>query len=261
MKNKKAIVFIVAALFLAVATWIVLSEAPGYLECYSPAQMQMPEIVHSIVAPPQDIAEDADEADEIDDIYETPFVPIFTAEPLPQHIIEFITGITFTENTPFPHSFLAYLTITHVDFNGDDRVGHMIVASEIADEVLDIFREIHESGFPIYSIRLIDYFGGDDNLSLAAGNSSAFNFRYIANTNVLSRHAFGMAIDINPIQNPYVRGDNVLPEAGRYYLDRNNVRPGMIVRGDAVYQAFISRGWTWGGNWASLRDYHHFEKR
>ena len=195
------------------------------------------------------------------DSYVLCFVPIFTSEPLPEHIIEFITGRTFRDYAPFTTDFLTYLTITHVDFDGNDRIGHMIVAAEIGDEVLEIFREIYESHFPIYSIRLIDYFDAIDYYSLAANNSSAFNFRYIANTNVISRHGFGMAIDINPIQNPYVRGDVVLPEAGRAYLDRTDVRPGMIVAGCPVYQAFISRDWIWGGNWTLPRDYHHFEKR
>jgi len=187
--------------------------------------------------------------------------PVFTSEPLPEHIIEFITGRSFSANTTFPYSHLTYLTITHVGFDGEDKTGHMIVAAEIGDEVLDIFREIYESGFPIYRMQLIDYFDASDDLSIAANNSSAFNFRTIAGTNTLSRHAFGMAIDINPIQNPYISGNFVTPAAGREYLDRTNVRPGMIVRGDAVYRAFTSRGWTWGGNWTSIRDYHHFERR
>lgn len=203
----------------------------------------------------------ADFAEIYEEEYEPMFVPVFTSEPLPEHIIDFITDVTFHDNTPFPHSFLAYLTVTHVDFDGQSRIGHMIVADEIALEVLDIFQEIYEAGFPIYSIRLIDYFNADDYLSMKANNSSAFNFRYIANTNRISRHGFGMAIDVNPIQNPYVRGDVVLPAAGRQYLNRDDVRPGMIVRGDAVYEAFISRGWIWGGNWTLPRDYHHFEKR
>ena len=187
--------------------------------------------------------------------------PIFTREPLPPHIIEFIQGRTFPAHTPFDHDFLTYLTISHVGFDGETHIGHMIVADSIGDEVLDIFREIYESGFPIYRMQLIDYFDACDIQSMAANNSSAFNFRFIAGTNVISRHGYGMAIDINPVQNPYVRGGNVQPEAGREYLDRSNVRLGMIVRGDAVYQAFTSRGWTWGGNWSSLQDYHHFERR
>ena len=193
--------------------------------------------------------------------FNDPFVPVFTMEPLPDHIIDFIYGRTFRSYAPFDLCFLTYLTITYVDFNGEYQIGHMIVADEIGEEVLEIFQEIYEARFPIYSIKLIDYFDAIDYYSLAANNSSAFNFRYIANTRTISRHGFGMAIDINPIQNPYVRGNNVKPDAGRAYLDRSYVRPGMIVRGDAVYNAFISRGWTWGGNWTLPRDYHHFERR
>ena len=186
--------------------------------------------------------------------------PTFTAEPLPDHIIEFITGVTFHENTPFGYDFLAYLSISYVDFSGQSQVGHMIVAAEIADEVLEIFKEIYEARFPIYRMMLIDYFYADDYLSLHANNTSAFNFRYIAGTRTISRHGFGMAIDINPIQNPYIRGTTIKPALGAEYLDRDDVRQGMIVRGDVVYRAFVGRGWTWGGNWTLPRDYHHFER-
>ena len=190
-----------------------------------------------------------------------PFAPIFTSEALPPHIIDQITGVTFHENTPFGYDFLAYLTISFVDFEDEYQIGHMIVANEIAYEVLEIFEEIFKARFPIYRMMLIDYFYADDYLSLNANNSSAFNFRYIAGTNVISRHGFGMAIDINPVQNPYIRGDLIKPAIGVDYADRTNVRPGMIMPGDVVYTAFISRGWTWGGNWTLPRDYHHFERR
>jgi len=188
-------------------------------------------------------------------------LPVFKRESLPEHIIEQITGVTFHESTPFEYSFLTYVTVTHVNFQGESVIGHLIVADEIGDEVLDIFREIYESGFPIYSIRLIDYFDASDYYSMAANNSHAFNFRYIAGTNVISRHGFGMAIDINPIQNPYIRGETIWPAAGVAYLDRTDIRPGMIVQGCPVYNSFISRGWIWGGHWTSPRDYHHFERR
>jgi len=189
------------------------------------------------------------------------FVPVFTAKPLSEHIIELITGSTFHDNTPFDYDFLSLLTLTHIDFDGHYQIGQMIVAAEIAYEVLDIFEEIFEARFPIHSILLIDYFGADDYLSLEANNSSAFNFRYIAGTNMISRHGFGMAIDINPVQNPYYRHGIIKPAIGADYLDRENVRPGMITPGDAVYTAFVNRGWIWGGNWTSPRDYHHFERR
>jgi len=190
-----------------------------------------------------------------------PNEPVFRREPLPEHIVELITGRTFRHDVPFGHYYLTYLTITHVDFHGVDRLGHLIVADAIGDEVLEIFREIYEARFPIYRMRLIDFYGADDYLSMAENNSHAFNFRYIAGTRTISRHGLGRAIDINPIQNPYIRGGTIWPYAGRAYLDRSYIRPGMVIRGDVVYRAFTSRGWIWGGNWTSPRDYHHFERR
>ena len=190
-----------------------------------------------------------------------PIAPIFMREPLPEHIIQQITGVTFHEHTPFDHDFLTFLTVTHINFAGESTTGHLIVADSLGDEVLEIFQEIYESGFPIYSIRLIDYFDASDYESMAANNSHAFNYRYIAGTTTVSQHGLGRAIDINPIQNPYIRGTTIWPAAGEAYLDRTYIRPGMIVPGDAVYTAFRSRGWIWGGNWTSLRDYHHFERR
>ncbi|MCL2378662.1 MAG: M15 family metallopeptidase [Defluviitaleaceae bacterium] len=195
------------------------------------------------------------------DEYEYLFTPIFKREPLPEHIIQQITGVTFHETTPFGYDYLTYLTVTHVNFIGESVLGHLIVAASIGYEVLDIFREIYEGGFPIYSIKLIDYFDASDYLSMAANNSHAFNFRYIAGTTIISRHGFGMAIDINPVQNPYIREDVIWPAAGAEYLDRSYVRPGMIVPGGVAYNAFMSRGWIWGGYWTLPRDYHHFERR
>jgi len=206
----------------------------------------------------EDNQSDYEPEDEYD--YE-PFVPVFTSEPLPQHIIDQITGVTFHESTPFDHDFLTYLTVTHANFEGDSVIGHLIVAAELGEEVLDIFREIYEYRFPIHSIRLIDYYNACDQLSMAANNSHAFNFRYIAGTTRISNHGWGRAIDINPIQNPYIRGYTIWPYAGAVYLDRSYVRPGMIVPGDVVYTAFTSRGWTWGGHWTLPVDFHHFERR
>jgi len=187
--------------------------------------------------------------------------PIFTAQPLPEHIIQQITGSSFHPEAPFDYCYLSYLTITHVDFYGQSRIGNIIVAAFIADEVLDIFREIYEYGFPIARMRLIDYYGADDYYSMADNNSVGFNFRVIAGTSTLSRHAWGMAIDINPIQNPFIRDDIILPVAGAVYVERTDVRPGMIIPGDIVYRAFTSRGWIWGGHWRVPIDYHHFERR
>jgi len=186
--------------------------------------------------------------------------PIFISEPLPEEIIQLIMGSSFHDNAPFTTSHLAYLTITHANFYGQSQIGHLIVAASIADEVLDIFRDIYEARFPIERMRLIDFYEATDYYSMADNNSVGFNFRYIAGTRTISRHGWGMAIDINPIQNPYQRGDTIWPVAGIPYLDRTNVRPGMIIHGDVVHQAFVSRGWIWGGSWRSPLDFHHFER-
>ena len=186
---------------------------------------------------------------------------VFSAEPLPEHIIRQISGSSFHENEHFGYEHLAYLTITYMDFYGQSRLGSIIVAASIADEVLDIFRDIYEGRFPLARVALIDYYGADDYYSMAHNNSVGFNFRVIAGTQTLSRHAWGMAVDINPVQNPFIRDDIIWPLSGSEYLDRNDVRPGMIIPGDVVYNAFVSRGWIWGGHWRVPIDYHHFERR
>jgi len=186
---------------------------------------------------------------------------VFIAEPLTEHIISQISGSSFHENDHFGYDHLAYLTITYMDFYGYSRLGNIIVAMSIADEVLDIFQEIYEGQFPLARVKLIDYYGADDYYSMADNNSVGFNFRVIAGTQTLSRHAWGMAIDINPIQNPFIRDDIIWPLAGSEYIDRSDVRLGMIVPGDVVYNAFVSRGWIWGGHWRVPIDYHHFERR
>jgi peptidoglycan L-alanyl-D-glutamate endopeptidase CwlK len=99
-------------------------------------------------------------------------------------------------------------------------------------------------------------YGWSDDESMAANNSSGFNYRYIAGTDKLSQHAYGRAIDINPLFNPYIRGDVVDPPGGVY----DPSRPGTLVAGDAIVQAFEARGWTWGGRWDTRKDWHHFEK-
>jgi len=121
-----------------------------------------------------------------------------------------------------------------------------------------VFRRLYRGGFPIRRVRLVDRFDGDDRTSMRHDNTSAFNCRYVAGTTTWSRHAYGRAVDINPVENPYVDGTHVSPRMGRRYLDRTDVRPGMIVRGDVVVRAFRRIGWGWGGRWTSATDYQHF---
>lgn len=266
--NRRILSVVVTVIGIAAftAAIVLLSQTPAEPE--PPYVYVEPEPEPEVEPEPEiePVSETAEEPVQEPEIEEEPepeqeFEPIFYRESLPDHIITQIDGVTFHYNTPFDHSFLTYLTVTHINFDGEPTIGHLIVADEIGDEVLDIFQEIFEDGFPIYSIRLIDYFDALDYYSMSANNSHAFNFRTIAGTNTISRHGFGMAIDINPIQNPYIRGETIWPAAGAEYLDRDNVRPGMIVPGSVVYYAFTRRGWVWGGHWSSPRDYHHFERR
>lgn len=155
---------------------------------------------------------------------------------------------------------LALLRMNHWDMQGRVRQGELIVAADVADEVLRAFERIFAARFPIARMEPIDAFAGSDTASMAANNCSGFNFRVIAGTNRLSQHASGHAIDINPVQNPMVKQDGIYPPSGADYLDRENVRPGMIVRPGPVIAAFESIGWHWGGDWDDVKDYHHFSR-
>jgi hypothetical protein len=173
-----------------------------------------------------------------------------------------ITGISWKEGCPVPIEDLRYITVSYVDFEQVPRHGELIMHKSVAGEILEIFKEIYDAGFPIARMELVDNFGADDSASMSANNTSAFNFRAVSGTSNLSKHAYGLAIDINPVQNPYVvRADGyVSPPEGREYADRGSARPGMIMPGDAVLAAFASRGWTWGGDWKYTIDYQHFQK-
>lgn len=152
---------------------------------------------------------------------------------------------------------LAYLRLAHVTFDGGIAEGELVVAADLAIRAVAVFRRLYRLGFPIRGMKLVDEFGASDDRSMAADNSSAFNFRVIAGTNTLSQHALGRAIDINPVENPWRRPDRIVPEQGRVFADRTNVRPGMIVRPGPVVAVFDELGWEWGGDWRHAFDDHH----
>jgi D-alanyl-D-alanine carboxypeptidase len=159
-----------------------------------------------------------------------------------------------------PFSALRSLQLTHHGFDAALLRGELVVNVEIADEVSAIFAEIFAAKFPIERMQPVDAFDGSDDASMAANNTSCFNFRRIQGSDTLSHHALGMAIDINPVQNPWVRGARVDPPAARAFLDRELLRPGMLVRSGPVVQAFLKRGWYWGADFDDVQDYHHFSK-
>lgn len=160
-----------------------------------------------------------------------------------------------------PFAALRLIRMPHHGFDGRVHRGELIVAAQVAGAVVRIFERLFALSFPIARMERVDAFAGDDDASMAANNSSAFNFRVVAGSRVLSHHALGLAIDLNPLQNPWVRGARVDPPQGRAYLDRSDVRPGMIVRGGGVVEAFEAHGWHWGGEWPDAQDYHHFSAR
>lgn len=187
-----------------------------------------------------------------------------THGPIPDSIWAKMQGVSWHADMACPaRADLALLRLPFVDFYGDTHTGEMIVARDVADEMLDIFAEIYAAGYPIQSMRLVHEFGGNDRLSMSANNTSAFNCRVVGGTNRMSQHAFGRAVDINPVHNPFVTRTLTSPRAGVDYdnaSERGADVPGVIREGDAVVRAFKARGWGWGGNWSSLKDYHHFSQ-
>ncbi|HEX4421510.1 MAG TPA: M15 family metallopeptidase [Kofleriaceae bacterium] len=151
---------------------------------------------------------------------------------------------------------LAYVRVDHVSFDGTAG-GELVVAAALAARTVALFRRLWQLGFPVRQLRLVDDFAASDDASMAADNSSAFNFRVIAGTELLSQHALGRAIDINPVENPWRRPDRIVPDAGRAFADRRAIRPGMFVRPGPVVAALDELGWEWGGDWLHAFDDHH----
>ena len=168
-----------------------------------------------------------------------------------------MVGSSWHRGCPVPIRALRQVRVTYVGLDDEVHHGRLVVHRRWADEVLDVFGRLYRHGFPIRRVRLVDRFGADDRSSMRHDNTSAFNCRYVAGTTTWSQHAYGRAIDINPVENPYVDGSHVSPRRGRRYLDRTDVRPGMIVRGGIVVRVFRRIGWGWGGAWSGAKDYQH----
>jgi hypothetical protein len=155
---------------------------------------------------------------------------------------------------------LQSVKVAYINLDGETQMGELIVHHELAEEVVDIFRDIYECRFPIEKMIPINLYDCNDDKSMEDNNTSAFNYRTVSGSRKLSDHSFGRAIDINPLLNPYIRRSKVHPENGRKYTDRENHVEGMIQKNDCVVQEFKSRGWQWGGDWKYSKDYQHFYK-
>jgi hypothetical protein len=182
------------------------------------------------------------------------------ARPLPDDIRAFMTGRSWRAGCPVGLDGLALLEVTYHGFDERPHWGRMVVAASVAQPTVEALRRLHDARFPLARMRLVDHYGADDDASMDDNNTSAFNCRRVTGGSSWSEHSYGTAIDVNPVQNPYVRDSTVLPAAGGDYLDRNSVRPGMIVRPGPVTDAFAAMGWGWGGDFRSLRDFMHFSQ-
>lgn len=191
-----------------------------------------------------------------------PFVPEFSASVIPPEIEARMRGKSYPEGATIALSELRYLRLSYVDFDGESQTGEMVCNAAIADDLLAIFQALYEEEYPICSILMVDDFGGSDDESMKADNTSCFNFRTVPGSKSLSRHAFGMAVDVNPLENPYInRSGVVMPAEGQPYVDRSRDFPHKIDRDDLCCRLFLEHGFTWGGNWTDRKDYQHFEKR
>jgi D-alanyl-D-alanine carboxypeptidase len=168
-------------------------------------------------------------------------------------------GSSWHRGCPVGLGKLRLLEVSHWGFDGDAHRGELVIHARVADRIVKVMRSLYRHRFPIRRMKLIDAYGGDDDRSMEADNTSGFNCRFVSGRpGVWSQHAYGRAIDLNPIENPYVSGSHVSPPAGRPYVDRSRDAKGMIHRGDHVVRAFRRAGWEWGGNWSGISDYQHF---
>ena len=180
-------------------------------------------------------------------------VPAFTGtvEPVRWADLRF----SYRAGCPVGPAALRTVAVSHWGFDGKPRVGRVVVAKVVAPGLVSVFRTLWRAKFPIRRLQPVSAYRGSDDASMAADNTSAFNCRFVGGTSRWSMHAFGEAIDVNSVENPYVRGSTVSPPAGRAYLDRSRERPGMAVVDGVLVRAFAAAGWKWG---ASFGDYQHF---
>ncbi|HIA04050.1 MAG TPA: M15 family peptidase [Myxococcales bacterium] len=191
----------------------------------------------------------------------TPFKPEFTsnATQISSKLAQEITGVTWKRGCPVPIRDLRYLTLSVWGMNGQPYQGELIVHSHVVHNIISVFRRMFTARFPIAKMKLIHNYNGSDDASVADNNTSAFNCRDVVGGKGWSKHAYGLAIDINPFWNPYVTRKRLIPPKATQYVKRTPIRPGMIKAGDVVHRNFLKRGWEWGGIWRSVKDYQHFQ--
>jgi poly-gamma-glutamate synthesis protein (capsule biosynthesis protein) len=174
-------------------------------------------------------------------------------------------GVSWHEGCPVPLADLRHIEVVVHHPDGTAGVGVLVAHADAAAALTAAFRDLWDAGYPIAHMEPIEAFHGSDHDSMVANNTSAFNCRTVAGSTKLSQHAYGRAVDVNPLWNPWVRPgeggpDRVDPPEGAPWADRSRTDPGVIHAGDATVAAFRAAGWGWGGTWAKTRDYQHFSQ-
>ena len=189
----------------------------------------------------------------------------FSVDTLSDAVFLRMQGKSYPDGCNVKRSELRYLQVLHYDAEGKVHRGELVCNKKIAADLLDIFLQLYEAHYPIEKMTLIDDYDAYDERSMTANNTSCFCFRKITGSSRLSKHSLGMAIDINPLQNPCVKKRKngslfIQPKAGWKFINRNGKYSYKITKGDLCYRLFIEHGFSWGGNWHSSKDYQHFEK-
>lgn len=190
-------------------------------------------------------------------------VPVATLPPFAakvEHVTRAELPFSWRPGCPVAPSQLRRIRLDYVGFDGNRHTGVIVVNAAVVGAVTAVFKRLYAERFPIRRLQPVDAYRGSDERSMAADNTSGFNCRYAVapGPKSWSVHAYGEAIDVNPVENPYLEGGRVRPAAGAAFTDRAKVRRGMAVGGGALVQAFALAGWPWGGRWASSPDYQHF---
>lgn len=184
----------------------------------------------------------------------------FKSVELPANVVEKMRGKSFKDDDEINLSSLRYLPTLYVDAEGKKYAGELVCATSICEDLEVIFYELYKGAYPIEKMVLIDEYDADDIKSMEANNTSCFNYRRIAGSSSLSKHAQGRAVDLNPFYNPYVKGAIVSPPSAKKYEIRDRDWDYKIKKNDLAYRLFKSHGFKWGGEWTSLKDWQHFEK-
>lgn len=188
----------------------------------------------------------------------------FSADKIPDKVWERMSGKTFVKNPHIGRKDLRYLRLLHWDFDNQAHIGELVCNKQIAIVLVDIFRELYEKRYPIQRMVLPDYYGADDELQMRDNNTSCFCYRVVRGSNTISNHSLGLAVDINPLYNPYYKDQAgkqrfVQPSTASAYCDRSKKFRYKIDENDLAYQLFTRKGFKWGGAWRSCKDFQHFE--